>query len=1018
MIFTKSYRYGKIFVQKSFLNTNPMVRFDEQNICQENSNEKVNVLSFEENDQITLRIGYSIETPDPTTISSISLTKSSLPINSSTTLKWTTANSNWDYFEVQRRVNSGSWETKFSTPEDTSIPVDSSNTSGDIYEYRVRARYYDSWGSWSSIVKLTTLLTTAGAPTDLKVDDTSSPFYVANPGSLTYTLTWKKPSSVGDNNSITGYKIYRSTSSSSKGSEIGTAKTSDLSYPVSPYPNAGGSYYYYVLPVNSNEDAGACTSYSSAFQITTVAEPTPASITSVGTTSNTVNSNFKVDWSSATSITGATSTYLLEIQDISGNRLSISNEEITGTTTTANISSITNGSQFKLCLWTMTRGNNEANAMWVGKTTYSTTFTKGSNLSFSNSVITITNDNGDTAALAYAKVTLTWSEATSSASGATVTYSIRYKTSSNTAWSSLSGASGLTTTSYEITNFATIAPNGGDVVTFKIIAEDSYGATIESSVGTITKMYLPVIENLQIAGTITNTSVPYSFNYINKNSNDSLKCTISLGYNNLYNSGLDNISTLSNQANTIADTLIFNIANGSGLATTTMLGALYDKVIINKYPKPAGTLRVILESTTISACKITATINFNYNFITPLTSGTLTAGGNDFYNPGDEIPLSFTAAKWTDAAGGTAGGTLSYYITGNNHKLSNLSAGTSYTDTAPEARKDIAISYTLVCTVTYADGTSISTNSNSGNIYIARWSDSDTPYLSQVTKTETTSDSVTTTTIKGSLIMPELFCGSSSYSNFNSAIYILYYEDGTATPISGIVPSRTNIEIPFSFSTTNDLPDTINLYAKVIFKNTSLDTIEKTTALYTIRAPGVTMALRKGRVGINVDSQNFTVSDTSAENSALYVVGTSTAAPVVEILTETEGTELITFHQGANEIGRIVRRDSNNAAIDIEGYVHTEELTLTIETWVDTTDPKIDDVNSISGTYPVYTISNNYITATTVQEIIPRPQSLQQLKNFQKANIVGGEQGNGYCTLICCGTKPTNIPITMIIRGG
>ena len=983
------------------------------------------VITLKAGTTITVNIGYSVTYEDPASISSISLTNTSLALNKTTTLSWKVSTSYVDHFEVQRKINSGSW-TSFSKPEALSLTVSSSSTSGDVYYYRVRSIYCGSYSSWSDMVSLTTSLTTASAPQSLTVtlgdgDAVSSPFYVANPSSSqTYTLKWTKPSSAGTNNTITGYNIYRSTSSSSKGSQLNTSLVTGTSYTITPHSTAGNTYYYYVLPVNSNTDAGACTSYSSAYQLTTVAKPDPAIISSVNVSSNTVSANFTASWAAATAITGATSQYIIYVQDTAGNILNYS-DVITGTSGTVDISSVSNGSQFKIVLQTLTFGNNSPYSSWVGNSTYATTFTKGSSVSFSNTTLNITSDNGTNATLAFKTITLSWSAATSSVSGSTIEYAIRYQTTSNAQWMDLT--SGLSSTTYTIDNFAALAPNGGDKVTFKIIASDDYSSTAESSTSSITKMYLPTISNLKVAGTVTNTNVPYSFDYVNSN-NDNLTCTVSLGYNSIYDDGVSASYTLTSSSGSVSvgstgatdQVLTFDIADGAEKnITTTMLGALYNQVITNQYPTPTGTLLVTLASANVPDCKTTSSVSFNYNFLTDITIGSFTVGEDDveFYNPGDDIPYSFTAASWKDAAGGTTGGSLSYYVTAGNSDITGLTPG-SHKVTAPEARRDLSYSFKLTVVLTYADRT-VPVPSGTITVPIARWSDVDTIYLSSVSKT----NSETGTTVVGSLMLPELLCASGEFSNLKSISYILYYrtdeEDSVAQ--SSTIIDKTTIwgagkrEVSFNFTTTEVLPDTVNLYAVAVFTNTNDNTITKTSSVYTIHAPGVTMALRKNRVGINVDSSEFQVSDTATENSALYILGSSAAAPVVEIVAETEGTNLIEFGQGENKVGGITRRNSTELAINITNYSNSEETTLSKDNWIDT------DV--LDGTYPVYTLSNGYITSDTVQEIIPQPTKAEQIKAYQKANLIGGEQGAGYCTLICYGKTPTiDIPITLIIRGG
>ena len=62
------------------------------------------------------------------------------------------------------------------------------------------------------------------------------------------TLSWNAPSNTGNNNSIKGYKIYRSTSSSGSFTQISTNATDTTSLSISvTAPSTNGSSYYYKV---------------------------------------------------------------------------------------------------------------------------------------------------------------------------------------------------------------------------------------------------------------------------------------------------------------------------------------------------------------------------------------------------------------------------------------------------------------------------------------------------------------------------------------------------------------------------------------------------------------------------------------------------------------------------------------------------------------------------------------------------------------------------------------------------
>ena len=99
--------------------------------------------------------------------------------------------------------------------------------------------------------------TTPGAPTGLQ----------ASPGNGSVSLSWTAPTNTGSSG-ITGYKVYRGTSS---GGETFLASVSGTSYPDSGLAN-GTTYYYYVTAVNGSGE-GAKSGEASATPATPATTP-------------------------------------------------------------------------------------------------------------------------------------------------------------------------------------------------------------------------------------------------------------------------------------------------------------------------------------------------------------------------------------------------------------------------------------------------------------------------------------------------------------------------------------------------------------------------------------------------------------------------------------------------------------------------------------------------------------------------------------------------------------------------
>ena len=969
-----------------------------------------NGVSLTEDAKITLYLGYNVDDPDPpSTPTNFKIAKNSLPPYSTaelgTTLSWS-ASSNASSYKIERKIGSnGTWQ-QIDTTTSTQYIVYPSNQLNEVYYFRVRAYGNSQNSNYTSEVSLTAALSQAGKPT-ITINNKAT-LYVAQPGSSTYTLKWSAPSA-GTNNSIINYKIEWSVDniSFSQYGELLSSGTTSKAVPAN--STNGASYYYRVLPVNKY---GTCTSYSDSVQIKTIGKPTAAKITTAPSNAN-ISQNFNVQWGNISSGTGYTISYKLYyvINDTATQIYTGTN-----TSTTIDISSIANNSQFTLKLETIATATDGGTIS--DSATYATTYTKGAAVSFNNKTLIIKNDAGTAAApRAYNTVDLTWNKATTTdtASG-TIKYKIRYKTSSMGEWTDLKKADGnkvenLTVTNYTVSNFSNVV-NEGEEARFKILAyQTSTQTPAETDTVIITRMEKPRVTGGAISGTITSTSIPYWFSYEYNIPSEDINCIVELGYNGTYG-GISQTHILSQSTGTIQgeDTkLTFSLVSGN-TSSSAVIKALYTKVITNHYVKPDGTLRITLSSISVPACSTTYLIPFKYNFKMPITSGTFTAGYNqnkNFYNPGDTINLRCTAPNWKDAAGGTTGAkSITYTYKGNNKEGQSISAGTTKTDVVPAASTDFSLVYTLYTTITYADDSdTVEVDSNSINI--ARWNNTDIAVLSSVTKTNSS--------ISGFLVLPELLCASGQYANLSKVVYTIYSQQTkqpVSTELTNVTLTRTEAQAvrERKFDFTDESTGDLSYYATIIFTNTSGGEISKTTATYLIRSAGVPIAIRKGRVGINVGSATFVEETDVSKNSALYVAASSsasTSAPVIEVSANSGvDSTLMKFALGDSSVGVVKSR--NQQAITITNLSTTINLNLTASGWSGSSIPY------------TYKIQNGLITSETFQEVLPSNSiSVNALKAYQKANIIGGTQGAGYCNLLCYGTKPTeSIPITLIIRGG
>lgn len=847
--------------------------------------------------------------------SSITTSSTTVAPNNNVTISWSgqddgIGTSIWYYdLLVVNSSTLASWwysekygSTISASSDSATIQFDSTG-SYNVFVYAYDTYYGDQYADANGAnVKITVAnVTNPGEPTLLKVNNATT-LYIGSSNSPAISFSWTAPTNSGTLNSIASYSLYKSGNSSALKTGITATSVSNIYTTSNSASEKVGTYYVKTI----GSVSGTNSENSSAVAIKLMSTPNVPTITSALPT--TTSNDISLSWTEVEKPTGCASiTYTVAYALIGGSYTTLK-AGLTSTSYTFPITTVPAGNQFNLRVIAVATASGGGT---INSVDTSSTITRSSDLKFSDTTITIKNDNNSTitatAPYAYSNVTINWSKASSSTS-TSIKYTIRYKTT-NSQWTDL--IANLTTLSYTFSNFGTKVSEG-DIATFKIIAIDENGSTVETETATVIRMTKPIVTVASMNG-ITFSTIGYSFSYDFNVPSETLNCEVSLGYNGLYDS-LINTHTLTQSSATVSgeDTkFTIDLSKGAGAATTTMIGALYNKVIAQKYAKPAGTLRIVLSSSSIPACSTTHTINFTYNFVTDFTSGTITAGyqqNKSFYNPGDTIQLYFTPANWTDAAGGTTGATLSYYISGNNNPTTNREPETIITDIAPNARDDLTLVYKVVSKVEYADYTQ-EVSSASSSVQVARWTDSDIIYLSSISKTNDT--------INGHLILPELLCGSGQYENVTGVTYTLRYAD-TDAAIDGytdVVVSDVDLndkDISFSFENTSE--ESVSLYAEATFTNTSDNTIKKISTTYLLRAASVPLAIRKGRVGINVDSSNFIVdADDANVNSALYVAALSDTASILELSAGSNSVNpsFINFFKGNTSLGNIYYNETD-----------------------------------------------------------------------------------------------------------
>ena len=161
---------------------------------------------------------------------------------------------------------------------------------------------------------------------------------------------------------------------------------------------------------------------------------------------------------------------------------------------------------------------------------------------------------------------------------------------------------------------------------------------------------------------------------------------------------------------------------------------------------------------------------------------------------------------------------------------------------------------------------------------------------------------------------------------------------------------------------------------------------------------------------IKVPANSTSVSQANIENC----IGTSACPFVTGIVDTIDATTL--FKQWNSEFDIWFDSMKGQLSTDAAGNLQTQINTL--KNTISTTTKSIT-LSASGWSSGTYTISDNLITNTSNQEIIPSPSiSADQYKALVKASLVATGQSAGSITIKAFGATPTiNIPVTVIFRG-
>lgn len=717
--------------------------------------------------------------------------------------------------------------------------------------------------------------TAPSAPTNVAINNATT-CYIGASGLTSLNISWTT-SSAGVYNSVSKYKIYKD------GASIG--ETTSTSYSLLSLSSYTGSYTVYAVG-----SAEGQSSASSAAKVVQIAAPSALTITS--TTSNATSTDVPLSWNSVSAPTGSSITYFLQYKQ--SDKAVTNEKELTATQYTFSIDKIEKGKTFDLYLYA--KANASGGSYTLSKVSTVTTMRVGV-FDLPATADTFWKGVYDPESLlsgrqghAYGSIALYWAPATpTEASGTIYTYTLKCKVGSS-AWNDIYTITKTPTDSdygqnlyynYSLANI-----NSNTAVSFYVLVTDNYNIQVSSAETQVIKLAVPSVSNFTTNISYKKAGASFTAKWTTNGLNDNLAYALYFSYDDKEKLYAEEDITVGGTGIVPLQTYEIKVEDGKNANTNTFLGAIYDTVITQKLPYPEGNIRVKVYYKSYPKCYINISDNVTYNFLNEITSApkityNLPSAHSTYCNPSDIVTYSFTPIGWADAAGETNGATVTYDMKSNyqiNFSSSQL-PNTNYTTVMPEFQVDDVIIYTLTTKITYADGNS-RTNTTSISFNAARWYNGDSLLVTALKQNGGT--------VTGNYSLPSTLWSSSKYNNLVKVVLTIYNEDKTKTYAASqkTITDFNNLTllVPFTFSGVNESIDLI-VCAQAMCTNTSGQTFTIYSSYYIARSAAVTMALRKGSLGLNVGG-DFAPTE---EESTLYInAKPKGAAPTIVISEDAE----------------------------------------------------------------------------------------------------------------------------------
>lgn len=246
-----------------------------------------NKINIRDGCTITLTINYTNKYGPCTAPTTVKVASSTVDAGASTTLSWSGATAGKNNpirgYVIYRSTSASSGYTELGNTSSTSYTVTAPTTMGSKYYYKVATLDTIDGSQYLSTVYATLTAktyTACSAPTTVSISATN-----VAPGA-SVTLSWSG-AGAGTNNAITGYQIYRATSSGGTYSLLTTVTSTATSgsKTVGAPTSSGSSYYYKVLTVGTKSGYNSGQSSAYGTLTCTYTAPTAPTVTIGGGTS-------------------------------------------------------------------------------------------------------------------------------------------------------------------------------------------------------------------------------------------------------------------------------------------------------------------------------------------------------------------------------------------------------------------------------------------------------------------------------------------------------------------------------------------------------------------------------------------------------------------------------------------------------------------------------------------------------------------------------------------------------------